>query len=142
MNRGNLRANYIAAHGEEAARNKQAHHVIPVEILKDLYDCDESDLSETFNEEWNCLMLPTDTSQEFVHRGSHSWYTAFIRWLINDISQGRLTDANRMDTLKTVAAIIRTFCEENMAQFIAMNLGGKINDIATYAKIVESAYEK
>lgn len=138
MNRGNLRANYIAAHGEEAARNKQAHHVIPVEILEELYHCDEAALPETFNETWNCLMLPTDASQEFVHWGSHPWYTNFIRRQINDICQGNITE----DTLKEVAAVIRTFCEENMEPFIEMKLGGKINDIETYARIVESAYEQ
>lgn len=138
MDRRNLRANYIAAHGEEAARNKQAHHVIPVEILKELYGCDEADLPETFNEEWNCLMLPTDASQEFVHWGSHPWYTNFIRWQINNISQGNITE----DTLKTVATVIRTFCEENMEPFLEMKLNGTINNIEDYAKIVEFAYEQ
>lgn len=142
MKRGNLRKNYINAHPHEDVSNKQAHHVIPVELLMELHNCSEAALPETFNEEWNCLMLPTDQSAEFVHRGSHSWYTAFVRWLINDISHGEITDANRMDIITTTAAVIRTFCECNMEQFIQMNLGGKIDDIETYAKIVESAYEK
>lgn len=137
MGRNNLRKKYIEAHPDEDVSNKQAHHVIPVEILKKLYGCDEAELPKTFNEEWNCLMLPTDTSQEFVHRGSHSGYTAFIQWLIDDISHGNITDANRMNILQTVAAIIRTFCEVNMEQFIKMNLEGTIDNIEEYAKIAE-----
>lgn len=138
MNRSNLRANYIRAHGEAAAHGKQAHHVIPVEILKELYNCDEAALPETFNEEWNCLMLPTNQSAEFVHWGNHPWYTQFIRYQIHSIGKGTVT----METLKTVAAIIRTFCYENMEPFMEMKLGGRINDIEDYVKIVEFAYEK
>ncbi|MCM1325637.1 MAG: AHH domain-containing protein [Bacteroidales bacterium] len=137
MKRSNLRANYIEAHGEAAARNKQAHHVIPVEILKELYDCTEAALPETFNEEWNCLMLPTEQSAEFVHWGSHPWYTEFIWYQIRSIGQGNIT----LDTLKTVAAIIRTFCEENMDPFMQMKLGGKINNIADYVEIVHFVYD-
>ncbi len=39
MKRENLRKNFIKEYGEEAARGKQAHHLIPVKILKEIHNC-------------------------------------------------------------------------------------------------------
>lgn len=137
MRRENLRKNFIEKYGEEAARGKQAHHLIPVEILKEIYHCGEEDLPEEYNQTWNCLMLPTDQSAEFVHWGSHSWYTQFVRDQIHNVGEDNITP----DTLRTVAMIIRTFCEENMEPFMDMKLNGGINDIEEYVEIVEFAYD-
>lgn len=138
MDRRNLRVNYINEYGEEAARGKQAHHVIPVEVLTEICNCDEAGLDEEYNKTWNCLMLPADGSGEFVHRGSHPKYTRFIRRTIEDICQGNIT----LDGIKTVAAIIRTFCEENMQAFVSMELNGKIDDLKTYVQVVEQSYSQ
>lgn len=136
MDRNNLRRRYIEENGEGAARGKQAHHVIPVEILKEIYHCDEKDLPEEFNEPWNCLMLPTDQAAEFVHWGSHPWYSQFVRDLLCREAGSGIT----IDTIKTVAALVRTFCEENMGPFMEMKLGGTINNIEQYVEIVHFAY--
>ncbi len=138
MDRRNLRTNYINEYGEEAARDKQAHHVIPVEVLTEIFDCNEADLGEEYNETWNCLMLPSHGAGEFVHRGSHPNYSQFIKWKIGDVCQGNTT----LDGIKTVAAIIRTFCEENMEACMDMKLYGKIDDFEAYAQVVEQSYSK
>ena len=109
---------------------------IPVEVLTEICNCDEARLDEEYNKTWNCLMLPTDGSGEFVHRGSHPNYSRFIRWKIDDVCQGNIT----LDGIKAVAAIIRTFCEENMEAFVNIELNGKIDDFETYARTVEQSY--
>lgn len=138
MDRNNLRKNFINEFGEEAARGMQAHHVIPVNVLTDIYNCTEADLDEVFNETWNCLMLPADRSGEFVHRGSHPEYSRFVRRKIGDVCQGNIT----LDGIKTVAMILRTFCNENMQAFMDMELNGTINQLEVYAQVVEQSYSK
>lgn len=58
---------------------KQAHHIIPVEFLCELYNCEESELSEEFNEEWNCLILPAHEEQTALcHSGCHNEKMIFV----------------------------------------------------------------
>lgn len=136
MKRGNLRENYKKEHGEDAVRGKQAHHVIPVEILKTVYNCDEEELSEEFNGTWNCLMLPANQSEEFGHWGSHPWYTKFIWDQLGGPEERNIP----LETVMSVAAAVRIFCEENMEPFIKMKLDGRINDIEGYVRIVHFVY--
>ena len=60
-------------------KGKQAHHIIPLEFLCELYNCEESELSEEFNEEWNCLILPAHGKQTALcHSGCHNEKMIFV----------------------------------------------------------------
>lgn len=60
-------------------RGYQAHHIVPVQIIKKFSSSDDYDF---YNCAWNCLMVPNSNAY-IVHNGSHPSYNDFVQELIS-----------------------------------------------------------
>lgn len=139
MRRGNLRINLIEEAAEEAgvyveeAKDSfvgyEAHHIIPVEVLTQIFDMQESELGEEFNGTWNGIFLKK-CGEDNSHAGSHPNYSELIRELLQkEIDNGQSV----MDAIKNLAAVIKNTLIESKNN----DLGGSINEFEEYITIIE-----
>ena len=139
FNRGNFRVNLIRKAASEAGvspeeaedsfRGYQAHHIIPIEILKEVLQTDEENLSEEFNEVWNGIFL-NEWEGDNSHFGSHSAYTNFVRIRLAEEFE---REKDIMKAIKNLAAVIKSTLVENEES----DLGGTINDFEQYIEYIE-----
>ena len=67
---------------QEFLQNYQAHHIVPVQVLKAL-EINESDYGD-YNKETNCMLIPK-YGDAIVHNGSHPIYNAFVLLYVEDM---------------------------------------------------------
>ena len=140
MDRNNLRKNLIqelaetnnvSYHEMETNyKNYQAHHIIPIEVLTEIFEVDCEDLSEDFNQTWNGILLPIN-GLDYSHHGSHPHYTEFVRnTLYSEIKQGKNTV---MEVCQHIATVIKFTIQDNCNN----DWNGTINVFEEYLYIIE-----
>ena len=130
MHRINLRNNYKKNHPYEDIKGKQAHHIIPVEILMDFFSTTEEDLPELFNEEWNCLMLPARGDMTSLrHSGKHPRYSRLVCDLIFKDMEDTIGTIDVIQSMKSVALCIKVWYEENNRDLVKDNIRDSVNNI-------------
>lgn len=135
MKRSNLRENYIEKHPDEDLTGKQAHHIIPVEFLCELYNCEESKLSEEFNDEWNCLMLPARGEETALrHLGCHPKYTRMVGELVLEDIRNNAGQVTQMESIKTIALAIKLWYMDNNNILVDRKRSEKVNNIIKLLK--------
>lgn len=112
----------------------QAHHIIPVEVLCELLGENENDLSETYNEPWNGILLPK--RGVMAHEGSHGRYSGFIKGKVLEVAGEKGMD---LDTaIRTVASCIKTCYTINAENLYRLECEGRIDNIEEYLQLIES----
>lgn len=142
MNSTRLKNNYIK---EENLQLKikdlsgyQAHHIIPIEVVKNYANLADKDEDEYYDGAWNCLLLPEESEYALCnHKGSHPEYTKYVGRLVLEIMNDRRIDFKT--AAREAAELIRTFYNDNETAFLLDGEGGqKINELVELIKYVEN----